>query len=337
MAEYLEPFVHLERPGQLAHELSLMYGDVRRADRAHEADTGGKPGDAGDIGRAALLRVRQKIRLVHAFRQAARAARHERTRRQPVIEREQQSRPHRAVQRLVTGHAHRREAGTARDIELENACRLRGVQNERHAGRAQQPPDLVERTDRAEHIGNMVQDEQLRPFPERPSDLLHHALRLPERRVQHGRVDAVQRERPHDRVVLEAAHRDLHPRSCERMDGDIERVRGVLRKYDARRVVQAEQCRRLLAAVVHEVSCALRRRIAAPRVPGGACERTMHRFPDRTRLDERRRGVVQIVHPFSPSYSMRQGTIPSTRSRASASPVCRASMRTAQPQDSVRV
>ena len=57
----------------------------------------------------------------------------------------------------------------------------------------------------------------------------------------------------------------------------------------------------------------------------------------RTRLDERRRGVVQIVHPFSPSYSMRQGTIPSTRSRASASPVCRASMRTAQPQDSVRV
>ena len=150
---------------------------------------------------------------------------------------------------------------------------------------------------------------------------------------QSGRVDAVQRERPHDRVVLESAHRDLHPRSCERMDGDIERVRGVLCKYDARRVVQAEQCRRLLAAVVYEVSCALRRRIAAPRVPGGACERTMQRFPDRTRLDERRRGVVQIVHPFSPSYSMRQGTIPSTRSRASASPHKRASMRSAQIQD----
>ena len=49
----------------------------------------------------------------------------------------------------------------------------------RHVGRAQQPPDLVERTDRTEHVGNMVQDEQLRPFPERPSDLLHHAPRLP--------------------------------------------------------------------------------------------------------------------------------------------------------------
>lgn len=100
-----------------------------------------------------------------------------------------------------------------------------------------------------------------------PSALLtswHHALRLPERRVQHGRVDAVQRERPHDRVVLEAAHCDLHPRSCERMDGDVERVRGVLCKYDARRVVQAEQCRRLLAAVVYEVSCALRRPHSRP-------------------------------------------------------------------------
>ncbi len=92
-------------------------------------------------------------------------------------------------------------------------------------------------------------------------------------------------------------------------------------KYDARRLAHAEQRRRLLPAGVHQLS----RATAPPRsrpvaYPAAPVQRTMRTAcPTARGLDERRRGVVQIDHPHSPSQSTRHGgASPARRSRCAA-------------------
>ena len=236
----------------------------------------------------------------------------------------------------MSRHADRRKARIFRHVEVDHTCRLRRIQNQRHACLIQQRGDAVQRSDIAEHIGHVVQDHQIDPIRERLLRPLHHAVRVPKRRVQHNRLNAAQRERPHDRIMLIPANRNTHTRLHQRMNCQIERVRGVHCQHDLRRVGHAEQRCRLLPASVHRFARLLRRGITAARIPCRPAQRLPHGFFDRARLMQRGCGVIQIDHAPAPSSgNTRQGEMPSCRKRCKASSACPAPTRTAQPQDSV--
>ena len=200
MAEYLEPFVRLERPGKLAHQLSLMCGNVRRRrPSARRRMPAARPGDAGDVGRAALAArpaenpagacFSDRLPVPPAMQRTARQIRSSSA--------SSSARAHRAVQRLVAGHAHRRKAGIARDVKLGNAGRLRGVQNERHACR--RPAVAAISSQRRRPLPNTLETwfRMNSSAPLSPSARSHApapcAAPSHSGVSQHGRLDAAQR------------------------------------------------------------------------------------------------------------------------------------------------
>ena len=69
------------------HQPSLLPGNVRRRDRPDKGDARRETRDAGHVRRAALERIRQKIRLAHLLGQTARSSGQQRLRGNPVVER----------------------------------------------------------------------------------------------------------------------------------------------------------------------------------------------------------------------------------------------------------
>jgi len=68
----------------------------------------------------------------------------------------------------------------------------------------------------------------------------NHSRAVPQRRIQHGRLNISSRQRPHDRIVLVTAHNDAGIRFYERIYRNIQRMRGVQRENDALRLAHAE-------------------------------------------------------------------------------------------------
>ena len=204
-------------------------------------------------------------------------------------------------------------------IDRDHARGLRRVQNERHARLVQQVGDFIHGQSKAEYVGDMVQDKQLCPVRERLLCPCKHRRTVPERRIQHNRVDAAKRKRPHDRIVLVSADHHAGIRLHERMDREVERVRGVHGEHHPRRVAHAEQRCGLRAAGIYGFARAHRGRMAAARITRCGVHSAAHGLVHRAGLMQGGGRIVQIDHAPAPSSgSTRQGVIPSCRRRCSA-------------------
>ena len=299
------------------HQPSLLPGNVRRRDRPDKGDARCESRDAGHVRRAALERIRQKIRLAHLLGQTARSSGQQRLRGNPSVERQQNARAHRSVQRLVSRHAHRRKTRIALYVNLCHARRLRRIQDERHACRRQQFRDFVQRRNAAEHVGNVAQYHQIGTVFQRLFQRRNHSRAVPQRRIQHGRLDISSRQRPHDRIVLVTAHNDAGIRFYERIYRNIQRMRGVQRENDSLRLAHAEQRRCLLPAGVHQLSRSTGCRVAASCVACRAVHRTANRLLDRPRLKQGGGSIIQIDHVSPPAA---RGTAAHQAAAADAQP-----------------